>query len=428
MTAVEKILARASGKESVRPGDIVYPEPDFILVHDGLIAPSKQQLDNLGITRLHDPDKMIFVTDHEVIQLSERSIERIRQNRDAAEAWGVKRFYDAGQGGHGHLFPMERGIVTPGTFYFDNDRHCTSVGGMGAVGFRVGAEIITVLATGTVWTKVPSTLRISLKGQLQKGVYARDVGFYLASGLKDGGFLQVEMDYRVLEFAGDLDQFPLSERVALTNSPTEMRAYAVFVPPSEDIIAYARERAERPFEPVYSDPDAAFDGDIEVDISKLQPQVAITGSPANAVNLSEVSGRPIQHAFIGSCGSGMWDDLVTAATILAGKRLAPGVRLFVVPGTEDSMKRLTAEGLMGTFVEAGAFVLPAGCGLCSSNPLGPLSAGEASISTASANERGRFRGSRDAEMYLGSPATVAASALAGKIADPREQMTSGQGE
>ena len=422
MTAVEKILARTSGLETVRPGDIVYPEPDFILAHDGLVAPSKQQLDELGITRLKNPDKVIFVTDHEVIQLSERSIERIQQNRDAAKAWGVSQFYDAGQGGHGHLFPMERGIVSPGTFYFDNDRHCTSVGGMGAVGFRVGAEIITVLATGTVWTKVPSTLRVTLKGQLQAGVYARDVGFYLASGLKDGGFLQAEMDYRVLEYAGDLEQFSLSERVALTNSPTEMRAYAVFVPPSAEIVAYAQERAQKPFEPIYSDPDAAYDGDIEIDISRLEPQVAITGSPANAINLSEVAGRSIQHAFIGGCGSGMWDDLVTAANILKGKRLAPGVRLFVVPGTEDSLKRLSAEGLMGTFLDAGAFVLPAGCGLCSSNPIGPLSEGEASISTASANERGRFRGSRDAEMYLGSPATVAASAVAGKITDPREKL------
>lgn len=420
MTAVEKILARTSGQATVKPGDIVYPDPDFILAHDGLVAPSKQQLDELGITRLKNPDKVIFVTDHEVIQLSERSIERIQQNREAAKAWGVSQFYDAGQAGHGHLFPMERGIVTPGTFYFDNDRHCTSVGGIGAVGFRVGAEIITVLATGTVWTKVPSTLRVSLKGQLQDGVYARDVGFYLASGLKDGGFLQVEMDYRVLEFAGDLEQFALSERVALTNSPTEMRAYAVFVPPSDEIIAYAQERAQKPFEPVYSDPDAAYDGDIEVDIAGLEPQVATTGSPANAVNLSEVAGKTIQHAFIGSCGSGMWDDLVSAAKILEGKHLAPGVRLFVVPGTEDSLKRLTRDGLMGTFLDAGAFVLPAGCGLCSSNPIGPLNAGEASISTASANERGRFRGSRDAEMYLGSPATVAASAVAGQITDPRE--------
>ncbi|MEL0105850.1 MAG: aconitase family protein [Rhodospirillaceae bacterium] len=422
MTAVEKILARASGKDTVKPGDIIYPKPDFILVHDGLVSPSKEQLDNLGITRVHDPDKLIFVTDHEVIQLSERSIERIQKNREAAKAWGVKRFYDAGQGGHGHLFPMERGIVTPGTFYFDNDRHCTSVGGIGAIGFRVGAEIITVLATGTVWTKVPSTLRVSLKGTLPKGVYARDIGFYLASGLKDGGFLQAEMDYRVLEFAGDLEQFSLSERVALTNSPTEVRAYAVFVPPSEEIIAYAEERAEHPFEPVYSDKDAEFDGDIEINISGLEPQIAVTGSPANSVNLSEVAGTPIQHAFIGSCGSGMWDDLVTAAKLLEGKHLAPGVRMFVVPGTEDSLKRLTAEGLMGILLDAGVFVLPAGCGLCSSNPLGPLQDGEASISTASANERGRFRGSRDADMYLGSPATVAASAINGKITDPRDLL------
>jgi 3-isopropylmalate/(R)-2-methylmalate dehydratase large subunit len=421
MTAAEKILARASGKSSVRAGDLVYPRPDFVSIHDGVVTGAKQELDALGINRLFDPDRVMMVTDHDVVYTNERGVARGAYNRKAARAWGVTRFFDAGQGGHGHVFPIERGIVLPGTFYFDNDRHCTNAGGLGAMALRVGTEISVVLATGTTWIVVPKTVRLNIHGKVQRGVYARDLGFVIGKGLAGGGFFGVDIDYRMLEFAGDLDQFSLAARVSLCSTPTEVRAVGVFFPPSDEILEGARARATRPFEPVYPDVDAVYDADIELDVSRIEPQVALPGGPHKAADLSTVAGTRIDHAVIGSCGSGMWEDLVTAAQMLRGRKVAPGVRLLVVPGSEDSTKRLHTDGLMSIFQDAGAFVLPAGCGPCASGRMGLVANGEVSFSTVVANPRGRF-GAKDAPAYLGSPAAVAASAVKGEITDPRAML------
>ena len=418
LTAVEKVLAAKSGKTAVRPGEVVSPDPDFIMIHDGVVMGAKRELDQLGITRLATPDKVLMVTDHDVIYGSPRAAERGVFNRKAAAQWGVKNFFDVGRGGHGHIFPMEMGMLLPGMFYFDNDRHATNAGAIGAFGFRMGSEISRVLATGTNWVMVPKTVRLTLKGQLQPGVHARDVGFHFAAMLQQGR-LAADLDYRVLEYAGDLDQFDLASRAALCSTPTEIRAYGVFVPPSAAILTQAQAHAQRPFTPVYSDPGARYDADLVLDISRLEPQVSLPGSVENAVNISEVAGTAIDHAFIGSCGSGMWEDMVTTAAILKGRRLAPNVRLFIAPGSEATNRRLVAEGLLGIFIEAGAVMLPPGCGPCNDAVIGPLHSGEVSISTATNNNAGRF-GARDAKLYLGSPATVAASAVAGKIADARK--------
>jgi 3-isopropylmalate/(R)-2-methylmalate dehydratase large subunit len=415
MNAVEKILARASGVAEVHAGDIVYPVPDFVMIHDGVVTGAKQELDALGIDRLFDPERVMMVTDHDVVYLNDRAVARGAFNRKAARAWGVSRFYDAGQGGHGHIFPTERGLLLPGMFYFDNDRHCTNAGGIGALALRVGAEISRVLATGTTWTLVPQTMRVTITGHMRPGVYGRDLGFHLGKLLRAR---DAEIDYRILEFAGELDQFSLSERIALCSTPTEVRAIGVFFPPSEAVLDYARARSTRAFTPVFPDADARYESELEVDVSALEPQVALPGGPYKAVDLSQVAGTRVDHAFIGSCGSGMYEDLETAASILRNRRVAQDVRLLVVPGSEDSTKRLHREGLLDVFQQAGAFILPAGCGPCASGRMGLLDSGEVSICTATANGAGRF-GAKDADIYLGSPATVAASAVTGEITDPR---------
>jgi 3-isopropylmalate/(R)-2-methylmalate dehydratase large subunit len=419
MTAAEKILARAAGLRETRAGAIVHPMADIVIIHDGVVMGAKQEMDAIGIDRLFDPERVLMVTDHDVVYTNERAAARGAFNRKAAQAWGVKHFYDAGQGGHGHIFPMERGLVMPGTFYFDNDRHCTNAGGIGALAIRVGTEISRVLATGTVWTLVPKTVKLTIKGTLKPGVYARDLGFQIGKRLKPCGAFGVDIDYRVLEFAGDLDQFALAARVSLCSTPTELRAIGVFFPPSQEIVEEARERAQRPFTPVYPDLDAQYEAEIDMDVSALEPQVALPGAPQNAVNLSEVAGTTINHAFIGSCGSGMYDDLLAAGNILRGRRLAPGVRMIVTPGSEDSTRRMRKDGLFDVFQDAGAMVMPAGCGVCASGRTGLIHSGEVSISSAVANGAGRF-GAKDAKLYLGSPATVAASAVTGSITDPRE--------
>jgi len=414
MTAVEKILARASNAATVRAGDIVYPIPDFVMIHDGVVKGAKEELDALGIDRLFDPGRVLMVTDHDVVYLNDRAVARGAFNRKAARAWGVTHFFDAGKGGHGHIFPTERGLLLPGMFYFDNDRHCTNAGGVGALALRVGAEISRVLATGTTWTMVPHSIRVTIRGRMGNGVYGRDLGFYLGKLLREGG----QVDYRMLEFAGELEQFTLAQRIALCSTPTEVRAIGVFFPPSEAVLQYAHAQANRPFTPVYPDAEAIYESEIEIDVSRLDPQVALPGGPHNAVALEQVVGTRIDHAFIGSCGSGTYEDLEIAAGILKQRPIASGVRLLVVPGSEDSTKRLHREGLLAVFQNAGAFVLPAGCGPCASGRMGLLDSGEVSICTATANGAGRF-GAKDADIYLGSPATVAASAVSGHIADPR---------
>ena len=417
MTAVEKVLARTSGRRTVAPGDVVHPDPDFIMIHDGLVRGAKRELDTLGIDRLAAPDKVVMVTDHEVIYGSARAAEFGVINRNAAKDWGVGQFFDVGRGGHGHIFPMESGMLLPGMFYFDNDRHSTNAGAIGAFGFRVGAEISRVLATGTNWVTVPKTIRITLKGRLKPHVCARDVGFYIARLIR-AGQLDFDLDYRVVEFAGDIDGFGLAERTALCNSPTELGAYGVFFPPSQRILEFAAARAQRAFAPVYADGDAAYEHEATVAVGDIEPQVCLPGGIETSVDITETAGQPIDHAFIGSCGSGMYEDLAAAAAFLKGRHVASGVRLFVAPGSEQTTRRMAADGLLQVFLEAGAILLPAGCGPCNDAVVGPLHAGEVSISTASNSNAGRF-GSKQAKLYLGSPATVAASAVTGAIADPR---------
>lgn len=417
MTGPEKIIARACGLASVQPGDIVFPQPDMVMVHDNVLPGIKKALDSIGIDRLAQPDKVVLVTDHEVLYGSPRAALYGVTNRQAAKAWKVDRFFDVGRGGHGHIFPMEMGMVSPGSFIFDNDRHCTNVGAIGAVGFRVGLEIARVLATGTNWIMVPHSLKLTLKGRLPAGVHARDLGTYIGQLVKQGQ-LPFDLDYKILEFAGDLDQLSLAARVALCSTPTELGAYGVFFPPSPAVLAHAAQVAQAPFKAAYSDPDAHYQASAELDLSALEPLVSLPGGVQNAVPISAVAGRTIHHAFIGSCGSSMYEDIAAAAEVLRARQVAPGVRLFVVPGSEQTTRRLAADGLLQVLIESGAVVLPPGCGPCNDAVVGPLHSGEVSISTATNNNHGRF-GATDAQLYLGNPETVAASAVAGHILDPR---------
>jgi len=416
-TAIEKVISRISGVPQLHAGDVVNPVPDLIMIHDGVVKSSKVMLDKIGILKLSSPEKVIMVSDHDVLYGSAKAAERGSYNRQAAKEWGVGQFYDVGQGGHGHIFPMEEGQVLPGMFYFDNDTHATNAGAVGAFGIRLGLEISTVLATGSTWFEVPKTVRIRINGHLSPRVQARDIGFYLARLIKSG-IIPLNLDNRVLEYCGETEQFGLGERVALCSSPTEMRAVGVFIPPSQRILKYCETHAKKSFQAVYSDSNAIFESEYDLNISELAPQVVQPGSVSNAVEVTQTLGVKIDHAFIGSCGSGMYDDLLSAASVLKGRRVAPGVRLFIVPGSQKSMNRLVQEGLMQIFLDAGALVLPPGCGPCNDAVVGPLAAQECSISTATNSNAGRF-GSRDAKLYLGSPLTVAASATTGQITDPR---------
>lgn len=404
---MQKLLARAAGLKHVEIGEVVYPRPDLIIIHDGFVEGAYRELSALGYKSIRNAENIMFVTDHEVAYGSPLAIARGAAIRDVAKRWKVGHFYDVGRGGHGHLFPLELGLVRPGMFVFAYDMHCTTFGAVGALALGIGPEVTSVLATGSVWTQTPETIRFDLQGRLRKGAHPRDAGFVLAHGLATGRW-DVDYDYRVIEFGGEgAEALDLATRVALCNSVTEIGiATVLFSAPAQ--------RGAAAFE---SDPDASFQARIAIDLDDVEPQVALPGGPEKAAPVSSVAGRDIQHAYIGSCGSGMCEDFADAASVLRGKRLAGGVRLFVTPGSVATAQRLANEGLTQVFMEAGAIVLPSGCGPCAGGLMGPVGAGEVSISTAAANHAGRLGAG---EAYLGSPLTVAASALRGRITDPRD--------
>ncbi|MEO6984426.1 MAG: aconitase family protein [Paralcaligenes sp.] len=405
----EKILAKASGKNRVTPGDIIQPNPELVIIHDGYVNVAYQQLSQIGYRKITAPEKVMIITDHKVLHLTSEAILGAKNHRHVAEQWGVKYFFAAGQAGHGHIYPMEAGLVKPGMFLFSYDMHCTNFGAIGAYAHRAGPDIITVLATGSLWATVPPTVRIELQGQFRPGVHPRDLGFWLSSQLS-AERLNIDFDYRVVEFSGKVvDTMPLSSRVALCNTLTEVGVANVLFP------AYKTKSGEHA---PTSDDDAHFEHKVTLDIGEVSPQVVLPGAPDRGVSIDEVAGLKIDHAFIGACGSSMYDDFQLAATILRNKKIASHVRLFVVPGTVAIAKQLSDNGLSSIFADAGAIQLPAGCGLCAGGLGGPLAPNEVSISTAATNGAGRM-GAKDAKCYLGSPITVARSAIEGCITDPR---------
>jgi 3-isopropylmalate/(R)-2-methylmalate dehydratase large subunit len=412
-TAVQKLLARAASRDHVEIGEVVYPTPELVIIHDGFVEAAYRELTFLGFKTIRNPERTVFVTDHEVAYSSPLAVARGSAIRDIAKRWKVGQFFDVGRGGHGHLFPLETNMVRPGMFLFAYDMHCTTFGAVGALALGIGPEVTAVLAMGTVWTQVPATIRIELTGRLNRASHARDVGFVLAHGLASGRW-GVDYDYRVIEFGGPgAETLDLPARVALSNSVTELGIATVLfsVPPPgfhpNEVVGFL------------SDPLAHYQERIEIDLGNIEPQVALPGGPENAAPVTTVAGREIQHAFIGSCGSGMYQDFADAAQLLRGRRIAEGVRMFVVPGSVATAQRLADEGIAQVFMEAGAMILPAGCGPCAGGLMGPLGAGEVSISTAATNHSGRF-GAPGGEPYLGSPLTVALSALRGRITDPRD--------
>lgn len=408
----EKILAKASNRHSVAPGDIIYPNPELVILHDGFIQTAYQQLDGLGYQRITNPERVMFVTDHQVIYTDPKSIARASANRSIAKKWQVGHFYDAGRGGHGHLFPMESGLVRPGMFLFAYDMHCTNFGAVGAFAQRAGPDITAVLATGTNWLIVPPTLKIELVGEYAAGVHPRDLGFWLSAKLTSGEFA-VEYDYRIIEFSGEtIRKMPLSYKVALCNTLTEIGVANVMFEPTDQMLR------DDPAS-FRSDPHANYENVLQIDIRQILPQVSLPGSPDNAVEIAQVAGIKIDHAYIGACGSGMFDDFQLAANILENHRIAEHVRLILVPGTVSVAKQLAEKGLTNLFMDAGAIILPPSCGPCAGGVGGPIGQGEVSISTAATNGAGRM-GAKDADCYLASPLTVMASAISGTIQDPRD--------
>jgi 3-isopropylmalate/(R)-2-methylmalate dehydratase large subunit len=415
-TIAEQILSRAAG-QAVSAGDFLSPQADLITVHDWYTVNAFRTLQSLGVDRLAAPDKVLLCTDHEPLAVSPAAFARQRQIAQIAQQYGIKAHYPAGRGGLGHVFPVEKGIVRPGMFVLAYDTHVTNYGAIGALGIPVLTEIAEVLALGSVWVAVPETLRIDIVGRLGFGVSARDAAQKIIGSIDQRLF-----EDAVVEFGGEgLAGLDIDARFTLCNTPLEVGAVSAIFEVDEFARDFAAARTDMPVALLAPGTNARYRDRVTFDLSGVSPQVALPPTPDNVVDVAAIAGTKIQHAYIGSCASGMITDMRAAAEILRGRRIDANVRLIITPATQEVMEIAAREGLIQIFAEAGAMVTVPGCGVCAGGRIGGVTSGETSIGTGTRNEPGRL-GAHDAVLHIASPATVAASAIAGCITDPRAYL------
>ncbi len=414
-TITEKILSRIEGR-SVMAGEIIHPVPELVTCHDWYVVNFDKALAEFGVTKLFDPSRVLISTDHEPVAVSPQSAERQKKVREIVAKYGITQFYDVGRGGLGHMFPIEMGLIRPGMFVEAYDTHVTNYGAVGALGIAFVVEVSEILALGSVWLRVPETVRVNLHGRLQRGTSMRDIAQKLIADLGDA-----LIDYSIVEFGGPgLANVNIAGRHTLCNTPLEIGAKSALVEPDEATIAYLTPRTNEPITLIKSDADAKFRKVIDYDLSTIGPQVAMPPTPDNVHPVDKAVGTPIHHAFIGSCASGNLADLADAAAILKDRRVHPGVRLYVTPATQEVAREAARTGLLEIFLTAGATMTQAGCGPCAGGRIGGMAEGESSINTGTRNDVRRLGASGD--IYLASPLTVAASAVTGVITDPRSML------
>jgi homoaconitate hydratase family protein len=414
MTIAEKILARKSGLPSVSPGQIVDAYPDLVMSHTATWR-SVSVMEKAGAKKLYDPERIAIVLDHIAPAKTEKNAADQQKSRNFARQYGIKKFYDI-DAGIAHLVLMEAGHVAPGDLIVGTDSHCTIYGSLGALGTGIGyTEVTSVWITGKLLIKVPESVRIQLDGTFSNGVYAKDLMLHLIGKLGADG-----CTYESVEFYGNMvSELSISERMTVTNLAMEMGVKCAFVPPDAKTREYLAPRlAGRAYEEVHSDTDARFSREVSVDLDKLEPMVACPHEVENTKPVGYVAGTRIDQVFLGSCANAKYEDLVVAANILRGRKIDPRVRFIITPGSKEIMLEAIKTGVLATLIESGGTLTNPGCGACAGDG-GILADGEVCLSTANRNFLGRM-GSSKAEIYLCSPATMAASALRGMISDPRE--------
>jgi 3-isopropylmalate/(R)-2-methylmalate dehydratase large subunit len=415
MTTAEKILASASGRSAVKAGEYVTAAIGVAMTQESMKS-IYGVLKKAGVQRLWDPERVVTVLDHYVPAPSIQAAENFRLIRRAIEEYGIPHAYE--NAGICHQVLVEKGFVLPGEVIVGSDSHTVTYGALGAAGTGIGiTEMAYVLAKGKLWFRVPETVKIQLNGTLANGLGSKDILLFIA-----GTYGSEVAQYQAIEFCGPVARaMTLASRMVMSNMSVEIGAKFGFFEVDEKTTDYLDTRARRPYRPVAADGDAAYARDIAVDCSALEPQVACPHTIANARPVSEVRDVPIDQAFLGSCTNGRLEDLEGAARVLKGRSVHRKVRLLVSPASWEVYRQAMKLGVLDTLLEAGAIILNADCGPCFGAHQGVLAGGERCISSANRNFRGRM-GSPEAEIYLASPLTVAASAVAGKIADPREYL------
>lgn len=413
-TFAEKALARAAGMDDARAGDIVDVTPDLMLSHDNSAAISRI-FQQTGAPRILHPERIAITLDHAAPAPTTRHAENHAEVRVWAQEHGITHLFEVGRG-ICHQVISEEGLVLPGETVLGADSHTTHAGWLGAFGAGVGrTEMAALWATGQLWMRVPEAIRIMLSGRLARGVTAKDLALYLLGILGANGAL-----YRSVEFAGDgIAGLSLDARAVLPNMMAEAGAKNAYLPPDDAMFDYLTARRTRDYTPLYPDADASYAAEHHVDLTAIPPQIALPSRPDRVVPLSEALGQPVHQAFIGTCTNGRLEDLRAAAEVLQNQRVR--CRLIVIPASAEVLRAAAREGIIDTLVGAGAAIGTPGCGPCMGNHMGVPAPDEVTISSGSRNFRGRM-GTANAPVYLASPYVVAASAIEGRIADPRETI------
>ena len=419
MTLTEKILARHAGLDSVVPGQIINANVDLVLANELSAAVAIGVMRSMkGASRVFDPEKIALVEDHFVPAKDAQSAKLAALMKDFAREQNITHFFDVGRGGIEHVVLPEEGLVAPGELIVGGDSHTCTYGAFGAFATGMGStDIAAAFVLGEVWLRVPPSIKIVYNGKLGPYVVAKDVMLRTVGELGIDG-----ATYRAIEYHGTtVDELSITGRITMANMAIEAGAKNGIFHADAKTLAYVKERTEREFVVERSDSDATYERIIEIDVDGLEPQVACPHTPDNVHPISEVTRDDIavDQVFIGSCTNGYIEDLRVVAKILDGKKISRNLRVIVNPGSQKVWMQAAEEGILGKLAAAGCAVNTPGCGACFGGHMGTLGDGERCISTTNRNYVGRM-GSPKAEVYLASPATCAASALAGRITDPRQ--------
>jgi 3-isopropylmalate/(R)-2-methylmalate dehydratase large subunit len=416
MTITEKILAEHAGLREAEPGQLINAKVDLILANDITAPMAIEEFQRVGATKVFDPAKIALIPDHFVPNKDIKSAQQCLMMRNFAKEQNIVHYYEVGEMGIEHALLPEQGIVLPGDLVVGADSHTCTYGALGAFSTGVGStDFAAAMITGEAWFRVPETIKIIYQGKRRSWVDGKDLILHTIGKIGVDGAL-----YKALEFTGEtIANLPMDSRLTMANMAVEAGGKNGIIAPDRITKDYVQSRAKRPYKFFYSDSDARYSQILEMDVSRIEPQVAFPHLPSNVKPISAVGNVAIDQAVIGSCTNGRLDDLRVAARVLKGRKRAPYVRLIIIPATQEIYRQAMKEGLMEIFLDANAVISTPTCGPCLGGYMGILGKGERAVTTTNRNFVGRM-GHPESEVYLANAAVAAASAVLGKLGSPEE--------
>lgn len=416
MTITEKILADHCGKKEVSPGELIMAKVDLVLANDVTAPIAIKEFEKTGVKEVFDKSKIALIPDHFTPNKDINSAEQVKLVREFAKKYGIVNYFEIGEMGIEHALLPEKGLVVPGDLVIGADSHTCTYGALGAFATGVGStDVAACFLTGQAWFKVPESIKFIIYGKRKNFVYGKDIILYIIGKIGVDGAL-----YKAMEFEGEgISELSMDSRFSITNMAIEAGGKSGIIAPDDKTIEYVKSRAKKEWKVYHSDKDAKYSEIYEINLADIEPQVAFPHLPENTKPVSQAVDVKIDQVVIGSCTNGRMEDMRIAAKILKGKKVAPYVRLIIIPATQEIYKNCVKEGLIDIFVDAGAAVSTPTCGPCLGGHMGILAKGERAIATTNRNFVGRM-GHPESEVYLSNPAVAAASAVLGRIGSPEE--------